>query len=665
MRFIVIFIFLTTFLFLPQSAFAAGWGQLNSPSSNTLLATDSYGSTVFAVGRVGTVLYSTNKGLTWSTGTSNTSYDLSDVSAISETKAVAIGAHSTIVRTTDGGKNWSVVSPTLNSATEVSYGLRGLTMASTTVGFAVGENGLTLKTTDGGASWSEITNPTGTSYSHLNDVASTSTSKLWVVGEGGHIYVSSNGGSTWTSQSSGTSQHLVTIVFTDSSHGWVSGENRLFLRTTNGGSTWSSVTISNLASTETIDDIDFLNSNDGILSSTTGYLLQTSDAGTSWSTVSAYGLPVLVDIHLSSASEWWGVGDGGVIYRYDSGAPTKPANFDVSGDNNAVNDSTPYFTWTASSDSETAIDYYSFKMDSGSYTNVGNTTARTYTTTLSNGSHTAYLYAVDRGGNVSSTASLTFTVDADSSLSDAPTVEKLSPRTAIKSATVTFTTLVADDGSVDDCDLYVDGTNTKNMTLKGDIASTTQSFSATGSHTLYARCTDDDGNKTSGESVTVKVSTTSSHASAGDLIKIGCSGEVKVNDQCTAVYYYGVDGKRHVFSNESVYKSWYSDFDDLVILSSSVMADISLGSNVIYRPGTVLVKFLGNTVYAISYGGTLQPIANEEIAAAIFGSRWASSIQTINDIFFDDYRLGSMIESSGGFSASAVKSASSSINLTL
>lgn len=663
MRFIIIF--LIVFLFLPQIVFAAGWGQLNSPTTNTLLATDNYSSTLFAVGNVGTVLYSSNKGLTWSAGTSNTSYNLSDVAAISDTKAVAVGAHSTIIRTTDGGKNWSVISPTLNTSAESSYGLRAVTMASSTIGFVVGEYGLTLKTTDAGASWKEITNPTGASSHHLNDVVSMSTSKVWIAAESGHLYASTDGGSTWTSASSGTSQHLVTVTFADSSHGFASGENRTFLRTTNGGSTWSSVTITNLPSTETIDDIAFLNSDDGILSSTTGYLLQTSDAGTTWSTVSSSGSPVLVDLNYVSANERWGVGDNGVIYRYDSASPTKPTNFDVSGNNDAVTDTTPSFTWTASSDSETAINYYSLKMDSGSSTNIGNTTATTYTTPLSNGSHTAYLYAVDRGGNTSSAASLTFTVDADSPSSDAPTVEKISPRTAIKNETVTFTALVSDDGSVDDCDLYVDTENTKNMTLKGDIAYATQSFSSTGSHSLYARCTDDEGNKTSGNSVTVKISKTSSYASAGDLIKIGCSGDVEVNDPCTAVYYYGVDGKRHAFPNESIYKSWYTDFDDLVILSSSAMGDISLGDNVIYRPGTQLVKFLGSTVYAIGYGGVLAPIANEEIAEAIFGSHWTSSIQTISDVFFGDYRMGSMIESSSGFSPSAVKSASSSINLTL
>jgi len=652
-------------LFLPHTALAAGWGQLSSPTSNSLIATDSYSSTIFAVGRSGTAVYSTDKGLTWYTGTSNTSYDLSDVAAVSSTSAVAVGSHSTILRTTDSGKNWSIVSPTLNTSSESSYGLRSVTMASSTVGFAVGENGLTLKTTNGGTSWSEITNPTGTAYYDFNSVITTSTTKLWVAGESGHIYTSSDGGSTWSSQSSGTSQHLVTITFTDSSHGFASGENRTFLHTTNGGTTWSSITISNLPSSETIDDVSFLNSTDGIASSSTGYLLSTTDAGSTWSTVTSSGSPVLIDLNYVSSSERWGVGDGGAIYRYDSASPTKPTNFDVNGDNNAVGDTTPYFTWSASTDSETAINYYYFKMDSGSSVNVGNTTAYTYNTVLSNGSHTAYLYAMDRGGNVSSTVTLVFTVDADSSSGSSPSVGALSPMTAIKNETVTFTSIVSDNGTVDDCDLYVDGTNTKNMTLKGDIAYATQSFTSTGTHTLYARCTDSDGNKTSGNSVSIKVSAISSYASVGNLIKIGCSGNVYVNDPCTAVYYYGVDGKRHAFPNEAIFKSWYSNFDGLVILSSSAMSGISLGSNVIYKPGTTLVKFFGSTVYAIGYGGVLAPIANEEIAAAIFGAQWAGSIQTISDVYFNGYRMGTTIESSSGFSASSVKSASSSINITL
>ena len=655
---------LIAMLVAPSATFAEGWAEVDSSTSDTLYGVSVTGSVAYAVGENGTVIYSDDSGVSWAEGDSDTTKDLFDVAAISSTKAVAIGEGGTIVRTTDGGDEWSAVDVDYLSSSHEDYDLNAVTMASTSVGFAVGLNGITLVTDDGGASWDEVEGPIPSSTDSLTAVTAYSTSKLWVAGESGIIETSADGGETWTSQVSGTGENLLTIDFASSTVGFAAGENQKFLTTTDGGTTWDSVTVSELDSDDDIVDISFLSSTVGMLSSASGELLETDDGGDSWETVESSGSPVLYDISYVSSSSRYGVGEDGEAYRWDATAPSKPTNFDVDGDNATVTDTTPTFTWTASTDSQSGIDGYEFKVDSGSYSSVGDVTTKTHSTALSNGAHTAYLYAVDLGDNDSPIATLSFTVDADSTSSGSPDVSSMTPSTALKDATVTFSVRISDDESVESCDLYVDGSLSKTMTLKTDLAYATQKFTSTGTHELYARCTDNDDLKTSGSVVTVTVSSGSSAASPGDIIKIGCEGDVYVNDPCTAVYYYGNDGLRHAFPNEAAFKSWFTDFDDLVTVSSSAMANITLGRNVTFRPGTSLIKFSTNTVYAVSYGGILRPISTEAIAIALFGSDWAADITVVSDVFFANYRIGSDIESSNDYSASSSKTGTATIDVT-
>lgn len=244
-----------------------------------------------------------------------------------------------------------------------------------------------------------------------------------------------------------------------------------------------------------------------------------------------------------------------------------------------------------------------------------------------------------------------------------PTVGKMTPTTAVAGEEVTYSSMVTDDDVLSSCRLYLDGEDEKSMTIKRDVVYTTLELEE-GTSRLYAKCTDTDGNIVSGSSVTVTVSDGSTYVEPGALIKLGCEGDVYPNDPCTSVYYYGVDGKRHAFSTEAVFFSWFNDFDDLVIISKSVMSSIPLGKNVTFRPGERLVKFSTNSVYAVSYEGVLRPIANAEIAESLFGEDWVSLIEIVDDVFYGNYRIGATVESSSSFSWSSAKSATTKIDHT-
>lgn len=235
---------------------------------------------------------------------------------------------------------------------------------------------------------------------------------------------------------------------------------------------------------------------------------------------------------------------------------------------------------------------------------------------------------------------------------------------AIVDETITLSATVSDDDVLDECTLLINDEDEKSMTIKRDVVYTTTVFKETGITMLSVTCTDSDGHVASSKQTSITVSDGSSHVETGTLIKTGCEGDVYPNDPCTAVYFYGVDGKRHAFPTEAIFKSWYSDFDDVVVLSKSVMSDIPLGKNVTYRPGERMVKFSNNTVYAVSYAGLLRPIANEEIAEALFDEDWISLIETVDDVFYGNYRIGATIESSSSFSWKTARNSTTSINVT-
>ena len=61
-----------------------------------------------------------------------------------------------------------------------------------------------------------------------------------VVGNGGTILNTINGGTTWTSSTSGTTQNLNAVYYADASNVWACGNNGIILKSSDGGVTWAS-----------------------------------------------------------------------------------------------------------------------------------------------------------------------------------------------------------------------------------------------------------------------------------------------------------------------------------------------------------------------------------------------------------------------------------------
>jgi len=165
------------------------------------------------------------------------SNDLNAVKFIDSTSGWAVGAVGTILHTTDSGVSWSIQNCGLN------VNLLALAFPTGSCGWVVGGNGTILHTSNSGANWN-IQN-CGTLQT-LQSVSFVDSLNGWISGDSGKILHTTNGGTAWNYQNSETTYSLRKIVFTDTSNSWtfynLRIENALgtfILHTTDGGVTWS------------------------------------------------------------------------------------------------------------------------------------------------------------------------------------------------------------------------------------------------------------------------------------------------------------------------------------------------------------------------------------------------------------------------------------------
>lgn len=97
----------------------------------------------------------------------------------------------------------------------------------------------------------------------------------------------------------------------------------------------------------------------------------------------------------------------------DTDAPSRPGSLTVT---SSESDNTPSFSWDASTD-DTAVARYEIQIDDGAFAPVGDVTSYT-ASPMADGTYTFGVRAVDGSGNVSSAASVIFSIDTGASDDD-------------------------------------------------------------------------------------------------------------------------------------------------------------------------------------------------------------------------------------------------------
>jgi photosystem II stability/assembly factor-like uncharacterized protein len=255
------------------------WNPVFSPVTYTLNSIASYMSTNILVipGNNGTLLFSSNNGTNWITTNTGTTADL--YSTYFSATTLLTGAAGTILKSTNNGLNWSISnSPTTANINSTANFL------SPNYKVICTDGGKIYISTNIGSNWSEIASGTGNNLRYIfyhsgtfrNYICgdngtflkmvytlptplvvniipmntgvnnhfycvrpvSTDTLNLIMVGSGGMILRTSNGGVNWYQQASGTSNSIRSVISFSSSDLWVAGDNGTILHTTNGGYNW-------------------------------------------------------------------------------------------------------------------------------------------------------------------------------------------------------------------------------------------------------------------------------------------------------------------------------------------------------------------------------------------------------------------------------------------
>src|SRR5215813_7544079 len=222
--------------------------------------------------------------------------------------------------------------------TDKFYGVKALSAEKAVV---VGYGGKILVTTDGGKSWQA--KPSGTDFA-LYNVKFADAQNGWVCGQDGLILHTTDGGETWHKQESGISQPIFAMSFVDKNHGWAVSEQATYLRTTSGGESWeaghieaSTEGVSEEATLALVDpvlyDIQFLDEQTGWMVGEFGKIYHTTDGGMTWSEQQnsllghagiddALNLPTLFGVHFLNATEGTAVGLEGKVVKTTDGGKT-------------------------------------------------------------------------------------------------------------------------------------------------------------------------------------------------------------------------------------------------------------------------------------------------------------------------------------------------------
>ena len=147
-------------------------------------------------------------------------------------------------------------------------------------------------------------------------------SRLVVVGERGHVLVSTDGGGRWTQARTPTRALLTAVHLHDERLGWAVGHDAAILRTGDGGATWALVHYAPEEERPLLD-VWFRDDRSGFAVGAYGYFLATDDGGDTWTprTVSED------DFHLNALASGGGgrlfiAAEAGAAYRSDDGGET-------------------------------------------------------------------------------------------------------------------------------------------------------------------------------------------------------------------------------------------------------------------------------------------------------------------------------------------------------
>ncbi|MCH1541639.1 MAG: YCF48-related protein [Alphaproteobacteria bacterium] len=204
-----------------------------------LLDVSRAGPRLVAVGEFGHILLSDDNGESWAQAASvPTRNTLVGVTFIDNQNGYVVGHGATILKTSDGGQNWTLQHNEPNGETP----LFAVYFADAQNGIAVGGFSYTFETSDGGQSWSQRT-LVEDSYDdfHLNDLFADKKGNVYIPAEFGTVYKSVDRGRNWKAIETGYDGSFWGGFGLDNGDVLVFGMRGNVWRSSNAGKSWKKV----------------------------------------------------------------------------------------------------------------------------------------------------------------------------------------------------------------------------------------------------------------------------------------------------------------------------------------------------------------------------------------------------------------------------------------
>jgi photosystem II stability/assembly factor-like uncharacterized protein len=269
----------------------------------------------WAVGDHGTIVATTDGGVTWTAEDSGTTQGLWSVSFVDPQHGWVAGA-ATLFSTDDGGASWTP---------------RPGSPAGTWVQFVDVDHGWSLAgalfaTSDAGAHWTSVSVPSTatqggsvTGAAHFEDAT-----HGWVL-QGESILATADGGQTWTT-ATGNFPSMGQIVSSDRQHAWlVERAAAPLVFATVDGATWRMVHATEVGPTvyspmamasPDADHVWIVGDNINAVGGS-GFVQSSTDGGLTWTTsvIPVPGRGMLLAVSAPDSGHAWAVGNGGAIVK--------------------------------------------------------------------------------------------------------------------------------------------------------------------------------------------------------------------------------------------------------------------------------------------------------------------------------------------------------------
>lgn len=295
------------------------------PSGNMLYSV--YFSSVntgYAAGSFGTVMKSTDAGVTWEKLNTGITADLYSIYFIDDENGFCAGRNGSLISTTNGGNDWKQIN------SDVNENLHDICFAGNSTGYAVGLLSTILKTTNAGVDWKKLKTNLDPMPLFCADFINSNTG---MIGGYNALIRTTDGGFTFTAVDGVVvpSTAITGISFGGKNHVFAAGNSvhGSFYRSTNGGLNWTSASLDLPylweGTVDLVRSMNFINNNTGYIVTDFGTILRTTDSGIEWKKDStnrpAYEkLSVLHDVNAFAHDKIYACGNGGtVIGSFNSG----------------------------------------------------------------------------------------------------------------------------------------------------------------------------------------------------------------------------------------------------------------------------------------------------------------------------------------------------------